>query len=320
MQRRTSLAALAAALLPMRAARAASGYPNRAVRLVVGFAPGGAVDELARMVAERLGSRLGQPVVVENKPGAASTLAGEFVANAAADGHTLLFTGTSMLIARHLQGRAGADLSRFAPVAGIAASPLVIAVNPAFPARDPQGFVQELRARPGKYFYATSGVGSLHHLGMELLKKQLGLKVEHVPYKGASQILPDLISGQIQIGIVSANAVTEHDKAGKLRVVGLMNAGDWPGQPQWRSMASVAPGFDVMSRMFVLAPAAVPGEVVQELDAVLAQILRAPELAQAFAAQGAVPRYAGREALRTGLLRENASWSELVKSLNIKEN
>lgn len=322
MKRRTTLALLGAGLCAPWPGFANNNnnnaYPQRAIRLVVGFAPGGAADELARSIADRLSTRLKQAVVIENKPGAASTLAADVVGNAPADGYTLLFGTTSMVIARHLQGRASADISRFAPVAAVAVSPLVIAVNPKFPGRTPQSFVREIRDKPAKYFYATSGVGTLQHLGMETLKKQLDLKVDHVPYKGASQLLPDLISGQIPIALLSASAAAEHAAAGKLVVVGLMNEGRWAASPQWPSMSEVAPGSNVMSRMYVLAPAGVPAGIVERLDAEIAAVLGSAELVSAFASQGAVPQHVSARPLQGELQAENAAWSQAVKTLGLK--
>lgn len=318
MKRRTTLALMGASLCTALPGFANPAYPQRAIRLVVGFAPGGAADELARSLADRLSTRLKQAVVIENKPGAASTLAADVVGNAPADGYTLLFGTTSMVIARHLQGRASADISRFAPVAAVAVSPLVIAVNPKFPGQTPQSFVREIRNQPAKYFYATSGVGTLQHLGMETLKKQLDLKVDHVPYKGASQLLPDLISGQIPIALLSASAAAEHAAAGKLVVVGLLNEGRWAAAPQWPSMSEVAPGFNVMSRMYVLAPAGVPAGIVAQLDTEIAAVLGSAELVSAFASQGAVPQHASAQQLQGELRAENAAWSQAVKALGLK--
>lgn len=320
MDRRTSLAAFAGAILYPLIGRANPTWPTRPVRIVVGFSPGGAVDELARSLADRLAPRFGQPVIIENKPGAASTLAAEFVANAPADGHVLLLTGTSTVIARHLQGRAGADITRFTPVAGIAGSPLVLVAHPAFAAQDPDGFVREIKARPGKYFYATSGIGSLHHLGMEMLKKQLGLQMEHVAYKGASAILPDLLSGHVPLAVISANAAEEQAKAGKLRVIGLLHAGKWASEPAWRSISEVADGFSVMPRMFLLGPAGMPQQIVGRLDAEVQEALKSPELLRSLAAQGAAPQHASSATLRAELLRENERWSQVVKSLDLKTN
>ncbi|WBY02848.1 tripartite tricarboxylate transporter substrate binding protein [Ramlibacter tataouinensis] len=318
MDRRTTLAGLGAALLVPLAARAQPAWPSRPIRIIVGFSPGGAVDEMARTLADRLAPRLGQALVVENKPGAASTLAADFVANAPADGHVLLLSGTSTLIARHMQGRASADVTRFTPVAGIAGSPMAIVAHPAFPARDPEGFVREIKARPGKYFYATSGVGTLHNLSMEMLKKQLGLDVDHVPYKGASAIMPDLLSGQMPLAVISASAAEEHAKAGKLRVIALLHSGGWAGEPSWRSVSEVAPGFNVMSRLFLLGPAGLPPAIVARLDGELAQALKTPEVLRSFASQGAVPQHASAAALAAELARENENWSQVVKSLGLK--
>jgi tripartite-type tricarboxylate transporter receptor subunit TctC len=321
--RRTSLAWLAAAGTTMPGlalAQTGARYPTRPVRFVVGFSPGGAVDEIARLVADRLGQRLGQSVIVENRPGAASMLAGEFVANSPPDGHTLLVTGTSILIAPRLQKRASVNLGRFTPVAGLATTPLVIAATPSFPASTPQEFVNEVRKNPGKYFYATSGVGSLHHLGMEVLKRQLNLQVDHVPYKGAGQILPDLMSGQIALGLVSANAAQVQEEAGKLKVIGLLSAGQWSGNPRWKSMSSVAPEFDVMPRMFVLGPAGLPADITRRLDTEIAQALQSADMEQAFASHGAIAQHAGSAALKRALENDDALWSDVVQRLGLQSN
>ncbi|HYF21418.1 MAG TPA: tripartite tricarboxylate transporter substrate binding protein [Ramlibacter sp.] len=321
MHRRRSLACLGAALLGATgtgASAQAPAWPSRPVRLVVGFSAGGALDEMARTLADRLSARIGQAVVVENKPGAASILAAEYVATSPADGHVLFLSGTSTLIGRHLQNRASADISRFTPVSGIAVSPLVIAVNPSFPGRDPESFVREIKAQPGKYFYATAGVGSLHHMGMELLKKQLDLRLEHVPYKGGAAIMPDLLSNQIPIAVISANIASEQSRAGKLRVVGLLSEARWSVEPSWRSMADVARGFNIMPRMFLLAPAGMPPDIVARVDAAMEQVLKSPELLRSFAAQGADAQHSPPSALRAEVARENETWSQVVKALDLK--
>lgn len=324
MHRRTGLAALALAWLAATGAYA-QDYPTRPIRLVVGFAPGGAIDDAARTVAQQLSGALGQQVVVDNRPGASSTLAADLVAGAPADGYTLLFGSTSMIIARYMQLQRGNrpanafDLVKsFAPVASVATSPLTVAVTPSFPAKDPEGFVREVRNHPGQYFYATSGVGSLHHLGMEQLMKQLGLQMTHVPYKGASRIMPDLISGQVKIGVVSAASVASQEREGRLRVIGLLNDGKLATMPQWHSFAEVAPGFSVLPKMFILAPAGTPAHVVSRLDRELKTALQAPELLDAFTRQGSVASYAPAATLKAEVVQEDRHWGQVVRDMGLK--
>lgn len=324
MQRRTACAALALAALATTVTHAQE-YPTRPIRLVVGFAAGGAVDDAARTIAQQLSTRLGQQVIVENRPGASSMLAADMVATSPADGYTLLFGGTSMLIARHMQMQRGPrpatgfdPVKSYAPVASVSTSPLTLAVNNGFPAKDPAGFVREVRDNPGKYFYATSGVGSLHHLGMEQLMRQLGLKMTHVPYKGASKIMPDLISGQVSIGVVSAASVAPQEREGKLRVIGLLNDGKLATMPHWPSLAQVAPGFNVLPKMFIVAPAGTPAAVVSKLERGIEAGLKSPELLAAFERQGSVANFAPAKALAEEIAREDRHWGQMVRDLGLK--
>ena len=183
----------------------AQDYPTRPVRLFVGYSAGGGMDAVARLIAPALGAQLGQQVVVENRPGAAGLLAAGAMARSPADGYALLLGESGLLIAQHLQPRAGFDpLKDFAPIGGLFNLPLMIVSRPDFAASSPRTLIDELKAHPGKYAYATSGVGTVHHLGMEMLKGRSGAFVLHIPYRGASQIVPDIIGGQVPLGVVSA--------------------------------------------------------------------------------------------------------------------
>ncbi|HEY8357570.1 MAG TPA: tripartite tricarboxylate transporter substrate-binding protein [Ramlibacter sp.] len=310
--RRSLLAAGLLAALPF--AQAQAEFPDRPIRLMVGYSAGGGVDALARMLSARLPAVLGQQVVVENRPGATGMIAADQVAKAAPDGYTLLLGESGMLIAPHLQARSLLDpLKALAPVAGTFVAPLMVVANKDFPATDPRQLVDQLKKNPGKYSYATSGVGTVHHLGMEMLKARTGSFVVHVPYRGAAQILPDVISGQIPLGVVSAAAGMAQAKAGKLRAVGLMSAAKLAGAEDVPAFATALPGFDVAPRIMLLAPAGTPAPVIEKLNAAVRTVLASADLAQAAALQGAIPSYLPPAQLAREMQREYADWGKLIQ-------
>lgn len=299
----------------------AQAFPSRPVRILVGYAAGGGVDAIARMVAQRLSPLLGQQVVVENRAGASGMIAAEAVAKAAPDGYTLLMGESGMLITSHLQPRAGVDpLKSFAPVAGTMIAPLMIVANNNVAAADPRQLIALLKAHPGQYSYATSGVGTVHHLGFELLKARTGSFVVHIPYRGAAQILPDVISGQVPIAVVSAAAGLAQAKAGKVRAVAMMNSAKLAGAEQVPALSDVLPGFDVAPRLMLLAPAGTPAAVVEKLDEATRQVLSSPELVQAAQQQAAIPSYLPAAQLAVSLGQESAAWATLLKSQRIAAN
>ncbi len=313
--RRAALAAALALAAPLAAAQA---FPNKPVRVMVGYAAGGGVDAMARMLAQRLSTVLGQQVVVENRAGASGMIAAEAVARAAPDGYTLLMGESGMLITSHLQPRANLDpLKSFTPVAGTFIAPLMIVANPGVAASDPKQLVALLKASPGKYSYATSGVGTVHHLGFEMLKARTGAFIVHIPYRGAAQILPDVISGQVPLGVVSAAAGLAQARAGKVRPIALMNTGKLPGAENVPAMADALPGFNVAPRLMLLAPAGTPAAVVERLDEAVRGVLESAELAQAAAQQGAIPAYLPPAQLAGTLAQESADWAGLMKTQKI---
>lgn len=313
--RRTVLAAALALAAPLAAAQA---FPSKPIRIVVGYNAGGGVDAMTRMLAQRLPAILGQQVVVENRSGAAGMIAAETVANAPADGHTLLMGESGMLINSHLKPRANLDpVKSFTPVAGAFIAPLMIVANNSVDAANPKQLIALLKANPGKYSYATSGVGTVHHLGMEMMKTQTGAFLVHIPYRGASQIVPDIISGQVPIGVVSAAAGMAQAKAGKLRAVALMNKGTLPGAENVQAMADALPGFDVAPRLMLLAPAGTPAPVVEKLNDAVRTVLASADLAQAASQQGAVPAYLSPADLAAAITRESADWARTIQAAKI---
>lgn len=313
--RRTVIACALALTTPFAGAQA---FPDRPIRLMVGYAAGGGVDAIARMLAQRLPAVLGQQVVVENRAGASGVIAADTVANSRPDGYTLLLGESSLLIAPHLQTRATFEpLKALKPVAGAFVAPLMIVTNNNLPAATPQELIVLLKSNPGKYSYATSGVGTVHHLGFEMMKSRIGAFVVHIPYRGASQIMPDVISGQVPIGVVSAAAGMAQAKSGRLRAVAMMNTGKLAGAENVPAMADALSGFNMAPRLFVAAPAGTPAAVVARLDEAVRTVLASADLARAAALQGAIPAYMASGPLVADLERESADWIKVIKTQKI---
>ncbi|WBY01405.1 tripartite tricarboxylate transporter substrate binding protein [Ramlibacter tataouinensis] len=314
--RRALLAAATLALAsPFAAAQA---FPDKPVKLLVGYNAGGGVDAMARLLSARLPALLGQQVVVENRSGASGMIAAEAVANAAPDGYTLLLGESGMMITSLLQPRGNLDpIKSFTPVAGAFVTPLMVVAGNSLPANNPKELLELIKAKPGGLSYATSGVGTVHHLGFEMLKARSQSFIVHIPYRGASQIVPDVIGGQVPIGVVSAAAGLTQANAGKLKAIGMMSAGKLAGAEKVPAFADALPGFDVAPRLFVLAPAGTPAPVVAKLDEALRKVLSSAELEQAASRAGGVVSYLPPAQLGQAMARETADWSKLIKSQKI---
>lgn len=315
LSRRSLLAAALALSAPLAQAQ---GFPNKPIRIMVGYAAGGGVDSLARMLAQRLPPLLGQQVIVENRAGAAGMIAADAVSKAAPDGYTLLMGESAMLISSHLQPRAGFDpIKSFTPVAGTFIAPLMVIANNSVAASTPKELVALIKANPGKLSYATSGIGTVHHLGFEMLKARTGTFIVHIPYRGAAQIIPDVISGQVPIGVVSAAAGLAQARSGRVRAVAMMNTSRLAGAENVTPIADALPGFDVAPRLMLLAPPGTPQPVIDRLDEAVRGVVESAELAQAAAQQGAVPAYLAPGALVTELTKESAEWARLIRTQKI---
>lgn len=319
-QRRALIAGLLAAVASTGMPRSASAqtWPARPIRLLVGYSAGGGVDAMARLIAPRLSELLGQQVVVENRAGAAGLIAGDTVARAAPDGYTLMLGDSSLLIAQHLQPRMSFDpVKAFTPVASVFTLPLIIVTNNDFPAKTPAEFVKLLQANPGRYSFATSGVGTVHHLGFEMLKGQTRSFVVHIPYRGAAQIVPDVMSGQVPIGVVSAASAITQQRAGKLRALALMNPVKIAGAEDIPPLSDALPGFSAVPRLYVLSPAGTPAPIVERLSEALRQVMAAPDIEKAAAQQGAVPAYMAAGPLAADIVRESADWGKVIREQKI---
>ncbi|HVL55104.1 MAG TPA: tripartite tricarboxylate transporter substrate-binding protein [Burkholderiaceae bacterium] len=318
--RRRFLAALiAAGAAPALCPRAALAqqYPTRPVRVLLGYAAGGGADAIARTLAQQLGERLGQNFVVDNRPGASSTIAADALAKAPADGYTLMAADSALLIASRAMARVSFDpIASFAPVASVATFPLAIAVNAEAPIRSLEEMAAAAKAGGKPLLYATSGIGTVHHLAMEHLQSLAGITMTHVPYRGAALIVPDLLSGQIPIAVLSATAAIPHVKAGRIRVIGLTSPAKLP-DAEWRPIADWLPGFDASPRQFLIAPAGTPAPVLQRLEAAALGALQEPQVADIVLKQGALPAPASSAELAQILREELARWDKLIKQGNI---
>lgn len=297
----------------------AQSYPARPVRLLVGYAAGGGADGLARILASKLTEGLSQQVVVENRPGAAGTLAADALVKSPADGYTLYFADTAILIAPSMYAKLPYDATKsFTAVAGVCSLPLAFVVHPSFPAKTPQELIAVLRADPGRYSYGSPGIGTVQHFAAEMFKKMAGVNVVHVPYKGATPILADLIGGQIPIAVVSVAPAIAQARAGKLRPIALTGRERLASVADWPILAETLPGFDAAPRLFLIGPAGLPAPVVQRLADVVKNALAAKDLLDGFEKQGAAATPMAPEELAALMTTEVARWAAVAKDSGIK--
>lgn len=297
----------------------AQNYPARPVRLLVGYGAGGGMDTIARLVAPRLADSLGQPFVVENRPGGAGSVAAEALVAAAADGYTLMVAESGTLALPAVNPRVRLDpVKELAPVGGLCVLPMAFVVNPSLPAKSTAELIALLRASPGRYSYASPGVGTIQHLAFELFLNTAHASAVHVPYKGASSMMPDLLSGQVPMGVISALAAMGPTKAGRLRTLGVTSRDRLPSAPDWPAIAETLPGFEAAPSVFVVAPAATPRGVIDRLSGAIATALRASEVRESLAKQGAAPAPSTPEQLGAQIAEETRRWARLVKEAGIK--
>ena len=273
------LAAFAVALL-VAAPLSAQEYPNRPIKVIVPFSPGGAVDGPMRVIAQELGRRLGIQVVVENKPGAGATIGTEVVAKSAPDGYTLLLASQTNAISASLYKNLAYDpIEDFAPISLLGREPGVLVVNPSLPVKSYAEFVSYVKANPGKLDYASSGNGSGQHLFAALLAMREGLAMNHVPYRGSGQATTDLLGGQVQASIPGTAGMVGHIKAGKLRPLAVTGAQRSPQLPDVPTLIELGlPGFEAYVWMGLLAPKGTPQAVIDKLHREVTAVLQTNEV------------------------------------------
>src|SRR5438477_3957897 len=254
-------------------------YPNRPLHLIVPYPPGALTDLLARAIADRLGASLGQPVVVENKPGAGTLVGAEYVAKQPPDGYTLLMaTSTTLGISPAMYKPSPINpVKDFAPIAQVGSVDFFLIANPAFPARTVREMIDAIKRAPGKYNYASVGSGSPHHLFMEALKTEFGLEIQHVPYKGTPAALTDLLTGQVQLMFADATIAIPNIQAGKVVALGTSAAKQTTLLPAVPPVAATVPGFDWQAWQGIVAPAGTPAAIIERLAAEMRRIQAMPD-------------------------------------------
>ncbi|MDP2008088.1 MAG: tripartite tricarboxylate transporter substrate binding protein [Rubrivivax sp.] len=321
--RRSLLAAAALASLALAAPAAfAQAYPDKPVKLLVPYPPGGATDVIGRVLAQKLGAALGQQFVVDNRAGAGGSLGAGMVAKSPADGYTLLMGAlTSHSINAALSpATVPFDINKsFAPVAIVGTVPLVFVVHPAVKANTLAELIALAKAKPGGLAFASAGNGSPQHLSTEMFKRMAGVDVLHVPYKGSGPAMTDLVGGQVQAMIETVPAAQGHVKSGKLRALATTTAApvaSLPGVPT-AAQAGLA-GFEVSSMFGIAAPAGTPEAVINRLNAALKAILADPEVRDSLLAQGAIATYTTPADAAKAIQAEFTKWDKVIKDGNIK--
>lgn len=314
---RAAIAALLAVTLPVavQAAEAIGKYPSKPIRHIVGFPPGGSTDLVARMVAGKLTETFGQQVVVDNRPGAGGSTAAALVARAAPDGYTTYHAGITMAINPALRRDLPYDvLKDFAPITLLAKMPTILLVHPAMPARTIQEFVAYAKANPGRVNYGSSGAGAAPHLAMELFKRQVGINVVHVPYKGSAPALTDLMGGQINAMFDNMAATVTAVTSGKVRALAVGSSRRSPQLPDVPTIAeTVLPGFEVTVWYGMFTQAAVPRPIVEKLNAAVVKALNMPEVQARFADVGVEASPMTSAAFSAFLKSEVEKWGAAVK-------
>lgn len=313
-----TLCCLSFTLVPPQAG--AQGYPSRPVKMVVGFSPGGGTDILARIVAQKLSEAWGQPVIVENRPGASATIGANVVAKAAPDGYTLAMgqltpNAIAPALIRDLPYNATRD---FVPVILVGTSPNVLVVNPSLPVKNVAELAALAKSKSGGLTYASSGQGSLQHIAAELFKLRAGVQIVHVPFKGSGQAVIDLISGQVDMNFDSIPAVIQHVKSGKLRALAVTASKRAAAFPELPPIAESYPDYDLTTWWGLFAPAGTPPEIIAKLHRDTLAALQNAELKERFAGLSVDPGGGTSREFADYVQQEIAKYDKLVKELNIK--
>jgi tripartite-type tricarboxylate transporter receptor subunit TctC len=310
-------AAAAASGAPLQGA---ADYPSRPVRLVVPFAPGGTNDVIGRILAEKLATRLGQAVVVDNRPGANSVVGAEIVAKAAPDGHTLLIVAAGFAVNPSLRKTLPYDTVRdFAPLGLVGGGPYLLVVHPSVPAKDLGELVTWAKSRAGAVSYASTGTGSPPHLAAELLRIAAGIEMQHVPYKGGGQVLPDLLAGRVSLFFGSVSTLAAHVQAGRLRAIAVTTTRRAPSLPDVPTVIeSGIAGYEVNGWYGLLAPARTPGAIVRRLNAELRAALDERDTRARLAQRGIEPQPGSPEEFAALIRDEIAKWAKVVRAAGIQ--
>ncbi|QRF88805.1 hypothetical protein CLH39_00485 [Alcaligenes faecalis] len=311
---RRALAALALTLSPVAALHAAEP-----IRLVVGFAPGGGVDTLARVTAQALSKELDRTVIVENKSGAGGTISADYVSKSQADGNTLLFADTSLLVAPYIYPALRYDLQRdFAPIGMVGQSDLALAVPGDSPVKTVAELIEAIRkAPPQTETFASVGVGSVHHLGGELFALQTKTELVHVPYRGGAPASQALAAGEVSMSFASLASSIGLANSGRIRLLATLSERRFPGMPDLPSVSETIPGYSVTPSLFMLAPKTVDPALVATVSKALENSMQQQQVQDAFLAQGSVAGYQDAQATDKWLGEETERWAQVIKTAQL---
>ena len=318
---KTMLALLAAACTAFAAPAAlAQKFPDKPIRFIVPFPPGGGNDILARAIAPKMGEFLGQPVVIDNRAGAGGNIGTDLAAKSAPDGYTIVIASNQVTINPWLYAKLPFDIEKdFAAVAQAASVPMVLAVHPSVPANTLKEFIALAKASPGKFNHGTPGNGTPQHIAFEVFNHAASVQVTHIAYKGTGPAIADLIGGQVQSAIGTMASLEQHVKAGKLRALGVTTPKRSPAMPNVPTIAEAGlPGFEVPLWYSILAPAGTPKEIVARLSSEVARALAVPETRERLTAQGFDVNYLNPEQMSELIRNDIARWQKSIKDIGLK--
>ena len=300
------------------ATSALAQYPSKAISIIVPLAPGGGTDLLARVIADKLRDKLGQPVTVENRSGAAGNIGADAVFKAPPDGHTLLFTQPAPLVVnKALYGKLTFEPEQFVPIAVVSIQDIMLAVNPGVPATNLQELIAHARANPGKLNFGSSGAGSAPHLAAELFSSMAGVKMVHVPYKGSGESQAATLAGHVDMTFFAFSTALRHTKAGKLRAIGVGGTKRNAQAPEVPAISEVLPGYSAASWTALVAPPGTSAAVAQTLAGAVSEILKMPDVRKRLVDAGDEPADITGAQMAAFLREERQRWSEVIRAAGI---
>jgi tripartite-type tricarboxylate transporter receptor subunit TctC len=310
--------ALALAVLATAGPAAAENYPNHPIELVVPFVAGGTTDTVARLIAQRLTDHLGQPAIVNNRPGGGGSIGAAQAAKAAPDGHTLLVTTIAFAINASLQKQPFDPVKDFVPITEIASIPLMLVVHNSLPVHDVKEFIEYSKAQPAGLDYATSGPGTSTHLAAEMFKTMTGAKLVHVPFKGNAEVLNALLGGHVKVHFALTASTLQHVKNGALRALAVTTQQRLPDLPDVPTVAELGyPDYEISSWQAVFAPAGTPKDIIVTLNSEIVAMLKTPEVQARIVREGAIPVGSSPEQWSERFNNEVAKWGKVAKSAGL---
>ena len=298
----------------------APAYPTKPIRLIVPFAPGGAADQTARLISDPMSKELGQPIIVENKPGGGATVGAALVVNAAPDGYTVLYTTPGpQIINPYLMGKLPYNPDKdLIPVSRVAWFPNVLVVAPKLPVNSVQELIEYARKNPGKTNFGSSGIGASTHLSGELFKSMAGVEITHVPYKGSGQVIQDLLGGNVQMAIDSLSVYIAQIRSGNLRALGVASPERSPLLPDVPAIAEQLKGYEAVAVNYLSVPAGTPRAVIDRLNAALRVVINEPSMKERMINGGMIPKTSTPEEMAAEIEVERTKWKKVIAESGAK--